>query len=82
MKNEEEYRPIDCDVHDKLESLATLKQPADLIYTDESGSEQRACGVIADVYTEGDAEWMRLEGGEVIRLDMLRSVDGKAFGSC
>jgi Rho-binding antiterminator len=77
-----EYRPVDCDVHDKLESLATLKQPAEIIYDDRSGSRKTACDLIVDVYTEGDAEWLRLESGQVIRLDQVRSVDGKAYGSC
>ncbi len=73
-----EYRPVGCDIHDKLESLATLHQPAEITYTGPQGVEHRSCGHIEDVYTEGKAEYLRLDDGEVIRLDWITSVDGRS----
>lgn len=77
MESERPYTPIDCSVHDTLESLATLHRVCDIIYRDGRGERSLATDVIEDVYTEGSAEFVRLRSGATIRLDELISVDGR-----
>jgi Rho-binding antiterminator len=73
-----DYVPIDCGYHDRLLDLATRRRECEVVYRDESGAERAARGRIEDVYSRGRAEYLRLSGGETIRLDRLRLVDGHA----
>ncbi|MCA1733644.1 MAG: Rho-binding antiterminator [Acidobacteria bacterium] len=70
---EDGYTPISCDDHDRLEDVSVRKQQVELEF-DRQGVRQRERGLIADVYTAGGAEWVRLSrtGGELeIRMDEL-----------
>jgi Rho-binding antiterminator len=71
-----EYEPIDCSDHDRLESLATLRQQARISWRTEDGSVRTVEDLIEDVYARDGAEYLRTVGGEVVRLDALVSVDG------
>lgn len=73
--NEATYQPIDCNLHDQLESLAVQRTPSRIRYLDADGKEREASGLIEDVYTDEGAEYIRVNGGEVIRLDRLILVD-------
>jgi Rho-binding antiterminator len=73
------YEPVDCSLHDRLEELATLRQPCELEFSTESGGRETARGVIRDVYTEGGAEYVRLGDGPTVRLDRIAAVDGRAY---
>lgn len=77
----DEYLPIDCSLHDRLEELATLRQPARIEYRDEKGEMRTAEDTIQDVYAEGGVEYLRTAGGDRIRLDRIEDVDGRSFGS-
>jgi len=72
----EPYRPVDCGFHDRLLALATLRTSCEVVYRDEGGRGRRTAGVIADVYTKGDEEFLLLEDGTRVRLDRLVSVGG------
>jgi Rho-binding antiterminator len=75
METPRPYRPIDCSVHDRLESLATLGRRVEIVQRrDDAQATHHA--VIVDVYTHDAAEYLRLDDGTVIRLDELVSVDG------
>lgn len=69
------YVPINCGFHDELLDRAVRKRPVRIVYREES-EETSVTDVIEDVYSEGEAEYLRLRGGTVIRLDRLVSVDG------
>ena len=69
------YQPIDCNLHDQLESLAVQRTPSRIRYLDSEGQEREATGLIEDVYADEGAEYIRVNGGEVIRLDRLILVD-------
>lgn len=74
------YTPIDCGFYDELLARATLRRPATVVYQSDAAEaviKIVAEDVIEDVYSEGEAEYLRLRGGTVIRLDRLVSVDGK-----
>jgi Rho-binding antiterminator len=72
----EEYQPVDCGLHDRLEAFATTGQPCRIAYRDEDGGRREAQDRIADVFAEDGAEYVRTEGGEQIRLDRIEQVDG------
>lgn len=69
------YRPIACGFHDRLEDWAVRRTPVELAWHD--GDEtRRTRAVIADVYARNGADWIRLDTGDVIRLDRLIEVGG------
>lgn len=70
------YRPINCEFHDLLESLATLRSPARIEHLDASGAPQALTGVITDVFAQGGVEYLTLQSGESLRLDRLLTVNG------
>lgn len=72
MDREEAYRPIACDFHDRLESLATLRRRVRLALRDGAA----AVGRITDIYTTADKqEFLRLDDGTEIRLDRILAAD-------
>lgn len=70
------YLPISCAVHDRLLSLATLREECELTLEGPPGAPRRVRGVIADVYSRGGAEYLRLQDGATIRLDEIRALNG------
>jgi len=72
-----EYEPIDCADHDKLESLATLRQTARISYRDDRGELREVEDLIEDVFARDGVEYLKTAGGEEVRLDRLERVDGK-----
>lgn len=71
-----DYDPIDCSMHDRLESYATLRQPCRIAFRDDDGRLQEAHDRIADVFAEDGVEYIRTAAGEQIRLDRIEEVDG------
>jgi Rho-binding antiterminator len=73
MEQNGKYRPIACDFHDRLESLATLRRRVRLTLR---GGPAMAEGLISDIYTTADKqEFLRLDDGNEIRLDRILGVD-------
>jgi Rho-binding antiterminator len=71
------YRPIDCDFHDQIESLATTRHRVHVTYKDEGGGLAARDGIIVDVYTApSKEEFLKLEDGTTIRLDRITDVHG------
>lgn len=71
------YVPISCQEHDRLLALATLGQECEIEFGTEEGDVHTIRGVIEDVYTRNAAEYLRLRGGRILRLDQLQSLDGR-----
>jgi Rho-binding antiterminator len=76
---EREYRPVDCLLHDQLESAATLRKKVRIAFRDSTGGSGQLEDRIVDVYTRAGAEYVKLEGGREIRLDDLQEVNGISF---
>ncbi|HEY5849730.1 MAG TPA: hypothetical protein VIT62_03030 [Lysobacter sp.] len=70
------YHPINCEFHDRLEDLATLRKPARIGFRDESGADQHRDAVITDVFARNGEEFISISTGEIVRLDQLVDVDG------
>lgn len=74
----ESYSPINCDFHDELEAIATLRNTCVIVYRHSDG-ETRVQDSIDDVYAQNGEEFIKLKGGLIIRLDALVEVDGKSL---
>lgn len=72
------YTPIDCSLHDHLESAATLGTLVKIVY-DNGGGRTETEDRLTDVYTKDKEEFLETAGGLRIRLDMLEAVDGVPF---
>jgi Rho-binding antiterminator len=72
------YHPIACGFHDRLEDWAVRRTPIEIVWRD--GDEtHRTTAVLADVYAKEGADWLRLDTGEIIRLNRLITVNGIAL---
>lgn len=74
-----QYRPIDCSLHDRLESVATLRKTVRITFRDSAGGSRQADDQIVDIFTRAGAEFVKLGDGREIRLDDLQEVDGVSF---
>ena len=74
-----DYVPISCDLHDRLEALATLRKRCQIIYQTTHHEIVKTLDTIADVYTKNDEEFAVLGSGETIRLDKFIEVDGQSY---
>jgi Rho-binding antiterminator len=63
-----EYRLVDCDFYDCLESWATLRQICKIIYRNSSDEGIEVESQIVDVYAHNKADYIRLKDGTEIRL--------------
>ena len=70
-----DYRPIDCGVHDRLESFAVKGTLCRVTYAKADGGEGVASGRIRDVFARSGAEFLLMDDGTELRLDRLRSVE-------
>jgi Rho-binding antiterminator len=73
----EEYKPVNCDFYDELESLATFKRDCEIIFRADNDAKSIIRGRILDLYTREQVEYMKLDNGLEIRLDQIIEIDGK-----
>ncbi|MDO9356995.1 MAG: hypothetical protein Q7T55_25080 [Solirubrobacteraceae bacterium] len=73
-----DYRPINCEFHDVLESVATVRRRCRIEYVAEDGAPRIVDALIVDVFARDGVEYIALDSGELIRLDALTKVDGVA----
>ena len=71
------YTPVSCDFQDRLEAIATLRQPCRLVYRRAEDETTEITGRIVDVYAANHADYLKLEDGTVIRLDQIVSVNDR-----
>lgn len=74
MKSEE-YKPINCDLHDHYLEYATFKKPVTVTYTDGNEIKKISEVTIIDVYTSNKEEFMKLSDDTIIRLDKISAVE-------
>lgn len=74
-----DYIPLNCNLHDHLEALTTLRKQCYIVYQQDDGQRIETIDTIADVYTRNKEEFVVLRAGEVIRLDALIEVDRLSF---
>jgi Rho-binding antiterminator len=71
------YIPVNCDFHDELEALATLRQECQIVYHNATNEVIEVCNRIVDVYAANKADFLKLKDGTEIRLDRIVSLNGK-----
>jgi len=70
------YRPIACGMYDRLTVFALRRTPVVLEISDaKSTVTATLSGRIADVYTRGTTEYLRLEEGPEVRLDQITRIE-------
>jgi Rho-binding antiterminator len=75
MDGDTRYSPVACGFHDRLEAMATLGRSCAVRYREPDGEEREVVARIEDIYAAGGEEFVRLSGGEVVRLDRLIEVE-------
>jgi Rho-binding antiterminator len=71
------YIPVNCDFHDELEALATLRQECRIAYRRAADEVVEVQGRIVDIYAANKADFLKLKDGTEIRLDKIVSVNDK-----
>jgi Rho-binding antiterminator len=71
------YTPINCEFHDLLESLATLRKRTHIVFRNDEGATEQRDATIVDIRVREGAEFVELDSGDSLRLDHLIEVDGR-----
>lgn len=80
MSSKRPYLPIDCSFHDQLLEWATFRTPVTIQYEAIATEEVLTVkGQIADVYTQNKEEFLLLNDGTQIRLDLLIKVNDRVL---
>jgi len=74
MPDTDGYQPIACGFYDELGLRMMRGTPCRLVVETDDGREAVEA-TIEDLYTEGDAEYVRLDDGTTVRLDRVVGVD-------
>ena len=71
------YKPISCEFHDLLESLATTHKRAQIVFRNKAGQVERREAAIADLHARDGEEFVVFDSGDTLRLDQLLEIDGE-----
>lgn len=74
MPDRSTYQPVTCSFYDELGLRMMRGTPCRLVVKANNDHDVIETQ-IEDLYTEGDAEYVRLEKGRTIRLDRVLEVD-------
>ncbi len=76
MKNKEEkdYKPVSCNLYDRLEAFASLGQQVQMRYRSETGEELEQQVRIVDLETKDKQEFLITKSGLRLRLDQILSI--------
>jgi transcriptional antiterminator Rof (Rho-off) len=69
------YQPVACRFYDEL-GLRMMRGTSCRLVVEHDGEQIERTGQIADLYTEGNVEYVRLDDNSTIRLDHIVKVDG------
>jgi len=74
MTNPSNYQPVACSVYDDL-GLRLMRGAASRLVVEGDDGRETLGTTIDDLYTQGDAEYLRLENGRIVRLDRVVSAE-------
>ncbi len=74
------YTPIACHVYDMLEVAAMKRRPVSLQIQSSEGPVVEIQDFIEDIWAKQGEEFLRLQNGQVIRLDQILALDGALLG--
>ena len=72
-----EDTPVSCDLYDRLEAIATLRQNCQINFQNDNRELKQVYGKIVDVYAAEGADWCKIDDDTVIRLDKIESFETK-----
>lgn len=68
-----DYEPVSCRFYDEL-GLRMMRGTSTRLLVERKGTRQSKVARIEDIYTEGEAEYVRLDDGTTVRLDHIIEV--------
>jgi len=68
------YKPVNCSLYDRIESLAISKLKVRLEYLDKQSQIDEISGIIDNVISKNNAEYLVI-GNKEIRLDFIKSIN-------
>jgi transcriptional antiterminator Rof (Rho-off) len=74
MSDSNNYQPVACGFYDEL-GLRMMRGASSRLLVETDDGPDVIETHIEDLYTEGGAEYVRLENGRTIRLDRVLEVD-------
>ena len=74
----DDYLPIDCSLHDRVEDLAVRRKIVRIRHEDDAGPAELDDS-IADWFARDGVEYLRTGSGMTIRLDRVLEIDGVAY---
>jgi len=77
---EKTYHPIACQLYDQLEILSMQKADCKITYTTE-GHTKSIEGKIVDLFPISSIEYLKLDSGKTLRLDLIISINDIQFQS-
>lgn len=72
--SDDSYQPVACRFYDEL-GLRMMRGTTCRLTVEREGERVERTGTIDDLYTEGNAEYVRLDDGTAIRLDHIVAVE-------
>ena len=76
--SDDDYLPIDCSLHDRIEDLATRGRVVRIRHEGDEGPAE-VDEAIADWFVREGAEFLRTGSGLEIRLDRILEIDGRPY---
>lgn len=70
-----EYKPVPCDFSDEVEAASTKRLSVEIAYWGNQNQASIVRGKIKDVFTEHGEDFLRMSGGDVIRLDKISQIN-------
>jgi transcriptional antiterminator Rof (Rho-off) len=71
MQLNQDYKPVNCNLSDDLESLSVRHKPVRLKLILDDGHSTWRQGQIKDLFTKDHADFIELSDGSVFRLDKI-----------
>jgi len=71
-----DYKPINCNLYDQIESYAVKKNNVDIIYLDEELKKEKISGKVENIYSNQNSEFLTISNIN-IRLDKIKSISEK-----
>ncbi|MFB6249832.1 MAG: transcriptional antiterminator, Rof [Salinibacter sp.] len=74
MTDTSDYQPVACSLYDDL-GLRLMRGTASRLVVEGDDGPETLETTIDDLYTQSDAEYLRLENGRTVRLDRIVEVE-------
>lgn len=68
------YKQVDCGFYDRLEELSIKNEAVEIEYSIPDETPRMATGVIRDLFILDQAEYLKLNDGTIIRIDLISNL--------